>query len=261
LLDSIKTNVLKIIYTYSTDVLQAKNMSLPIIMTGTIIPNAISTKHVDLEDRRKEYLENIHFYSKFSTVFFLENSSYDLLSDPDFNIKNVHLRKFKPSLYAEKGKGFQEFEMIDSWIKTEKNLPERWIKVTGRYKFLNFQQLLSDCEKNPYYDLIADRNYFFKLCHTHIFCVNSNFYKTTFLGLYNHCDDRVFNALELVVEREVTQHMSSFRIFSVEPELVGISGTLGTDLKVSSIVYNFRKIARAINYKLDPKSIWYRRWY
>ncbi|MBK6799323.1 MAG: hypothetical protein IPG76_21700 [Acidobacteria bacterium] len=40
------------------------------------------------------------------------------------------IRKFPLSASREKGKGYQEFEMLDSWIISEFDIPGRWIKIT-----------------------------------------------------------------------------------------------------------------------------------
>jgi hypothetical protein len=108
--------------------------NLSIVLTGTIIPNTtLHTQYVDPEARRQDYLNAIHFYRNFAPVYFLENSSYDLKGDRAFQaIPKVTVHQFNASSPA-RGKGFQEFEMLDQWIAIEPNLPKRWVKITGRY--------------------------------------------------------------------------------------------------------------------------------
>jgi hypothetical protein len=45
----------------------------------------------------------------------LENSTHALESDPAFQpADGFHVRHFPPSAHPERGKGFQEFEMLDA---------------------------------------------------------------------------------------------------------------------------------------------------
>lgn len=126
------------------------NTEIPIVLTGTIIPNTnIRMKHLDAEKRRKEYLNCINYYRNFAPVYFLENSSYPVEEDLEFtSIPNVEIRKFPVSSFPEKGRGFQEFEMIDSFIKNEKNIPNKFLKITGRYFYTNIKDILNECYQN-----------------------------------------------------------------------------------------------------------------
>ena len=58
---------------------------IPIVLTGTIVPNAIKTVHRNWKVRRNEYLEAITYYKKFSKVYFIENSHYDISHDSEFS--------------------------------------------------------------------------------------------------------------------------------------------------------------------------------
>ena len=111
---------------------------LAIVLTGTIVPSAPFTVHNDPRIRRREYLEAIRFYSEFAPVYFLENSPYPLGDDAEFNqFPNVRLRQRPLSTKPERGKGYQEFEMIDGWLLNEPQPPRRWVKITGRYLYRN----------------------------------------------------------------------------------------------------------------------------
>ena len=96
-----------------------------IVLTGTIVPNSNFTTYTNPQVRRAEYLAAIHYYSGFAPVYFLENSAYDLASDPEFiSSEDVAIRKFPVSKFAERGKGFQEFEMLDAWLN-QKSILQR----------------------------------------------------------------------------------------------------------------------------------------
>ena len=91
--------------------------TIPLVLTATIVPNDALGSHVDWQMRRREYLAALEFYRAASTVYFLENSSYDLLADRDFcELEGVALRKFEPSPDTQYGKGYLEFELPGSLV-------------------------------------------------------------------------------------------------------------------------------------------------
>ena len=207
-----------------------------IVLTATIIPNAILTEHSDFMQRRTEYLKAIDFYQRFADVYFLENSSYDLASDAEFSkYKNVHIRKFPISGYPQKGKGFQEFEMLDAWLSAEVSPPSHWIKVTGRYIVQNFSEILQDCSDNKEDELIIERKFFrSKFTRTDIFCVKSSFYRSHLLGAYKHCNDASRRYIEHVVSAKI-KNLDHVRVFGVTPLIARISGSTGKAYKITLI--------------------------
>ncbi|HEX5398089.1 MAG TPA: hypothetical protein VFY06_03470, partial [Verrucomicrobiae bacterium] len=99
---------------------------LPIVLTATIIPNAPGAVAVDPQTRLAEYLRVAQFCRQFAPVFFLENSSYPLERHPEFaESPRFRVRRFPPSASPERGKGFQEFEMLDAWLASEPQPPAR----------------------------------------------------------------------------------------------------------------------------------------
>jgi hypothetical protein len=92
--------------------------TLPIVLTATIYPRAIMTVHLTASERRLEYLNAVKYYTKFSHVYLLENSGFNFKDDLDFcSCENVTYIQLEPSNEFNKGKGFQEFEMLDNWFK------------------------------------------------------------------------------------------------------------------------------------------------
>ena len=207
-----------------------------IVLTATIIPNAILTEHSDFMQRRAEYLKAIDFYQRFADVYFLENSSYDLASDAEFSkYKNVHIRKFPISGYPQKGKGFQEFEMLDAWLSAEVSPPSHWIKVTGRYIVQNFSEILQDCSDSKEDELMIERKFFHsKFARTDIFCVRSSFYQSHLLGAYQHCNDASRRYIEHVISSKI-KNLEHVRVFGVTPLIVRISGSTGRAYKITPI--------------------------
>ena len=229
------------------------NDNIAVVLTATIIPNAILTEHSDFHQRRGEYLKAIELYQKYASVYFLENSAYDLLSDKEFfKYKNVFIRKFSPSKYIAKGKGYQEFEMLDNWLNTETSVPTRWIKITGRYIVSNFDKIFSECidEKNSSI-VIEQKKHPSTTALTDIFYVKSDFYKRRLLGAYVYSDDAVNKYIEHVI-RERLQQTDDFRLFREMPLIMGVSGSTG-DLLSITLKKKIRRIIGNILYIFNDK--------
>ena len=227
-----------------------------IVLTATIIPNSIYVEHQDHQQRRSEYLQAIDYYARFGEVFVLENSSYDILNDPDFQIHpNVHLRKFPQSQAFERGKGYQEFEMIDRWISEESHPFSRFIKITGRYIAQNFEEVFLDCLQEQQYDVIIEQKTGRPIAHTCLFYVTKSFYVDHFLGLYKSCNDPQGIWIEHVI-RDRLNTLDNFRTFKHMPLITGVSGssmnlnkiTLSKKVKyyLRSFIHRFYKKYRII---------------
>jgi len=200
---------------------------IPIVLTGTIIPKAIKTVHRDWEMRRREYLDAIKYYKKFSKVYFLENSSYDLSDDPEFACnENFQYLQFHPSTEFERGKGYQEFQKLDNFVKH--NLKEDcFVKVTGRYIYKNFGDLFSFLFRNKCkYDLIIDSFIRLKTAHTSLFYVPKNVYLTQLQGLYLEMNDSEGVWAEHIIYRAL-KNIGSYTFFPKLPILNAISGSTG----------------------------------
>lgn len=231
---------------------------IAIVLTGTIIPNADFTVYADPQIRRSEYLQAVRFYRQFAPVWFLENSSWDLLSDSEFtSIPDLRLRKFPLSRFPERGKGYQEFEMLDRWLACEAP-PRRWIKVTGRYIYRNFEAVLNDCCNFSTARLLIDQQARAQVSRSAIFCIDTEFYQEYLRGLYQQCDDQSGAWIERVLyQRLLNCPASEVHMFSVEPWLAGISGSLGVSLERKLLRHRAKQLLRRINFAVDRSRIWY----
>jgi hypothetical protein len=234
------------------------NSSVAIVLTGTIVPNTTAQlKHRDPSQRKEEYLTAINFYNKFAPVYFLENSEYPLLDDEDFqHLPNTFLRKFPISNFPEKGRGFQEFEMLDDWLTNEKNAPTKWLKITGRYIYNNIQDILSECNSNLQADLIINQYKFSGFADPAIFYIDSAYYHSQIFGLYRECDDATGWFIEKALYRMLhpidANICQRFRTNLVCSGLAGVSGQkIQSDWR-----NNINQVISPINYLLDRKYIW-----
>jgi hypothetical protein len=232
--------------------------SIAIVLTGTIIPNTThQLQHLDPQIRRSEYLAAISFYNKLAPVYFLENSSYPLLEDEEFtNLPNTFIRKFPISNFPEKGRGFQEFEMLDAWMQSESNAPKQWLKITGRYIYENVQDILNECTGNSLVEIIINQYRFSGYVDPAIFCISSVFYQNNISKLYHECDDqhgwfieKVLYKLLQPVEYRICQRFKNSLICS------GIAGFSGQKIQGDWRSYINRQIS-PINYLFDRKYIW-----
>ena len=190
---------------------------VPLVLTATIIPNGIATKDSDWRARREQYLRAIAYYRQFSKVYFVENSQYDLSSDTEFQCNcGCVLVKYPGSDSPEKGKGYQEFEMLDAFVKSGL-IEDCFVKITGRYIYSNFPRLFSRvCAMRHRYDLIIDSSVTRKKALTSLFYVKRGLYGSCFAGCYRHMDDRMGIWAEHVVYRAAA-NVRAATFFPVTP--------------------------------------------
>lgn len=230
---------------------------ISIVLTGTIIPNTTNVTHNNVDQRREEYLDCIRYYMQFGKVYFLENSTYDVSSDPFFSDPGFELIKIKPSDYFHRGKGFQEFEMIDSWVHSGVELPSKWIKVTGRYKYMQFHRIIDDVQRREQ-SFVIDQFHKSKTAFTGLFYTTMDFYKSNMMGIYAECNDATGDWIEKVLYKKLrTVEQKEYRCFSIEPLISGISGTTGrpygNDLK-----HQIKRIMRKVNLVFNNKMLYWR---
>jgi len=86
-------------------------MKLPLVITGTIMPQSNFVHITDWRLRREQYLDALRFFCESNAVFFLENSAYEIQGDSGFDLKNLTVVKLRDSENCyELGKGHQEFK-------------------------------------------------------------------------------------------------------------------------------------------------------
>jgi len=220
---------------------------IPIVLTGTIIPNDLKTTHSDWKIRRREYLDAIKYYKKFSKVYFLENSDYELSSDTEFaSSERFQCFKFKASKQFKRGKGYQEFQMLDEFVKQKLN-DDWFVKVTGRYIYENFDEIFSFIlEDKCKYDLIIDAFIRPRIALTSLFYVKKNVYLQCFQKSYLEMNDSEGVYAEHVIYRALNK-LCSYTFFSKLPILNAITGTRGlkitmNDCSVKSRIKNMQRI-------------------
>lgn len=206
---------------------------IPIVLTGTIVPNTIKTVHCNWKVRRNEYLDAIRYYKKFSKVYFIENSDYDLSHDSEFsNNEKFQCFKFEVSKEFKRGKGYQEFQMLDEFVKYKLN-EECFVKVTGRYIYKNFDEIFSFFRRNKYkYDLIIDAFIRSRRAYTSLFYTPKDMYLLRLQDLYLEMDDSKGIWAEYVIYSAL-KNIRSYTFLPKVPILNVIQGSTGKKITVN----------------------------
>ena len=235
--------------------------SIPIVLTGTIIPNGISGVCItcDPAQRRAEYLENIGFYRKIAPVYFLENSSYPIETDPDFQESpDFFVRRLPHSDAPQRGKGYQEFEMMDRWLQAERNPPSRWLKISGRYRVRNTDALLSTYALRRPTGMIIDQSIRSSFARTFVFLVTTDYYQRHVRGLYEHCDDDKGDWIERVLYRALRDDPArDYEFFGTQPDVTAIQGSTGAKIGYTPISLLVRHMFRRANRLFDRRYLRY----
>ena len=222
-----------------------------LLITGTIVPNSNYVAHTNVKARRDEYFASLVFYREQfpeNRIFFLENSIYDFNTDVEFqqlfSDKKITLLKFSVSDKFNQGKGYQEFEMLDSAVSQLSDTYDSFIKITGRYKVLNLKKLIS----TKTLGLVADMHKKYKVVQTNVFYVSKSFYINYIKGLYLKVDDSKGVFIEKVVYEKIMSESLAKQVslFSYNPIIIGVSGSYGGTLNRNKLKMKIRNIERKI---------------
>lgn len=223
-------------------------------LTGTIVPATSDVSRSDVGLRLADYKAAIEFYLQTTDVpvVFAENSNYDLTADADFDRFCDHPRfrllRVPPHPDVSKGKGFQEFHMLDRVVESGL-LGTRFAKVTGRYLVHNAAALIDRSEAPLHIDLHRRM----KVALTGFFIADTEIHRRFFHGLYADADDRQLRYIEHVLydrianEPELTKCTS---LLPLNPEYEGVSGSYGDSLRRHPFKMKLRSIERMVNRSL-----------
>jgi len=234
---------------------------IPVVLTATVTPNVTGAAASDPGTRLAEYRRVVEYCQQFAPVFFLENSSYPLERHPEFAASpRLRIRRFAPSKSPERGKGFQEFEMLDAWLASEPEPPARWLKITGRYQLLNLATLLADCRQDPDRPLLMDQLYWQHWARTYVFCARSTFYQAQLRGQYRECDDR--QGGNRYIERVLFRHLAprpaaDVQLFKTQPRLQAVAGTDGATYPTGQLQWTVKQCLRRLNRLVNRRYLLY----
>ena len=224
---------------------------IPILLTATIIPNSVYTEYLDINKRKKDYINSINYYKKFSTVYFIENSGYSISDDIDFprDINIIYITIFNNNSGDwERGKGYQEFRMIDEFVNTF--LKENtFIKITGRYIFNNFDILYKQIIKSKKINLnIVLIDLYEKLgkCNSQIFYISKKNYLKYINGCYLDMNDSEGIWAEHVIYNRI-KGMDSYYRFDRLPITKVISGSSAKKYRINLLRIILSNLIRSLS--------------
>lgn len=201
---------------------------LPLVITGTIVPQSSFVHITDWRQRRDQYLQSLAYFCARDRVFFLENSAYEIESDPGFALPGLSVVKLRDSeSAAELGKGYQEFRMLDEFLDRA-DAPARFMKLSGRRTLKQidaFQQRYA-ASRTQWFDLWQNDGF----ADTTFFCCDLDFYRRHLRGLYRQADDARGEIIEKIVYRALAD-VPGVRFHPFTPLYEGQHGTSGNPLK------------------------------
>jgi hypothetical protein len=220
-----------------------------LIITATITPNSNFISHANPKERRTEYLEVLKYYiTNYSgDIYFTENSAYNFDDDEAFqNLfkqKNVFFLNFQKSTEIEKGKGYQEFKVLDELVSKLENKYDEFIKVTGRYLVTNFNTLAKQENKG----IIIDRHEIKKVAITSFFKCNMDIYQSLIKNSYKEVNDAQGIFIEHIIYKRLKNvDLGKIDLFIKTPLFKGVSGSYGGSLNRHQLKIKLINIERAL---------------
>lgn len=148
-----------------------------------------------------------------------------------------------PSENPEKGKGFQEFEMLDNVVEQLGDDYESFVKITGRYRVPNVAQLVT----SPPSGIRIDRHRKMKVAITGFFHCRVDFYQKHLSGIFREADDEKGVFIEHVLYRKLAQLPGDdVQLFHQNPEYRGVSGSHGNSMQRHPLKMKVRNTERRL---------------
>lgn len=97
-----------------------------------------------------------------------------------------------------------------------------------------------------------------KRARTYIFCVDTDFYRQTIEGAFRDCSDENGFWIEEVVYKILSRlNQETISTFSVDPDLIAVSGSTGITFHSPGYKKIIKSILRKANRLIDMKYLWY----
>ncbi len=224
-----------------------------ICLTGTIVPNASHVARNDVQQRAGDYIGAIEFYLNHTEfpIIFAENSDYDIEADGRFGkfmrMSRFRIMRIAPHPNVIKGKGFQEFYMLDRVVES---LPENTLlmKITGRYTVRNIAGIASQLTEGITIDLHRKM----KIAITGLFAVSAAVYRKHITGIFAEADDSKGRFIEHVLYDRIhtTDLLSHCALLPANPQYEGVSGSHGASMGRNKYKMMVRRVERMLSRKM-----------
>lgn len=232
-------------------------MSL-LIITSTVNVNSGLTVLVDPKIRLKQYIDSIVFYlnsSKIDKIIVCDNSGFDysgikkIVELSAISNKKIEFLNFygTVSKIQESGKGYGEGEIISFVFKNSEIFTQQgdkaFLKVTGRLKIINIDEILNHLKPNVNYFNAVNLNPFVNLkkVDTRFYQCTKDTFKCFFEDSYKNVNDKKGFFLEHVYYSNLFENNIEFKNFKILPRFSGISGSTGITYNTSKISFSIRQ--------------------
>lgn len=220
-----------------------------IIITATINPSGPFVAQTDPKTRLAEYEEALAFYTELPyDIYFVENSGFDFEQSPYFaelqKSDRVTFWSIGASGHSGRGKGYQEFEMLDQAVDKLNAAYRSFVKISGRYVVRNAKQLIAEGVRG----IRIDRHRKNKVAITGFFHSTLDFYKIYLRNLYLLVDDPNGLYIEHVLYRQLAalQHRKWVELFRQNPDYHGVSGSHGNTMRRNPLKMRLRNVERRL---------------
>jgi hypothetical protein len=241
-----------------------------VLLTATVSPPAgvPALSITDPEERYKEYITAFEFYlNKMSQgidgLLFIENSGADISEFREIASRREFYNRVECLSFLDResasghGRAYGEFRIIDYAMRAssfvrEYNRAIVW-KVSGRYKIINIERLISSTPKNC--DFVCNcRNLPIRWVDMYLIGWNRRGYEACIDGVYSLLDEEKIRVPPEIVWRDrvdaAARHLRVVRRFRVVPIISGRRGFDGTEY--DGLRYRLKTRARAFALRFLP---------
>ena len=227
-----------------------------LIIPSSVHASARYTVLLDPEERARQYMDSISWYlrdTSLKKIIICDNTGYSYpLSLYELAViyrKEIELLSFNGDSTAVErhGKGYGEGEIMEYVMAHSRllNTVEGFIKITGRLKVVNIDQIIQSINPSENYfmpiSLLRPRFMVPRAARScvevRVYYVTREFFRTALLTAYKTVRDDETFFLEHAYYRAIAQWPSfkaSVKCFSIAPEITGISGSNGWVFKERS---------------------------
>ncbi|HEY5369706.1 MAG TPA: hypothetical protein VIJ75_12010 [Hanamia sp.] len=218
-------------------------MKRVILLTATIEPvrDMIFTKLVDVDLRRKQYIDAIEFYLKMTDacILFIENSGTDI---SNFFIGNINYSRLEFLTYLESediknlGKGFGEMRILEHAFKESKFIKNADFiyKITGRLIVKNINSFLKMAIKD-HSEIIAIVDFKREFTFSNFFIFTPQFFMKFFISYKLVIDDKKNLFFEHALTYAICDLINcngKIEFLNLLPQIKGYSGTSNKKIKI-----------------------------
>lgn len=237
-----------------------KNNMFSLLLTGCIYPVKGSYRLTVIQpcERKQQYLEALKFYiskTKTQNIVYCDSSGapmeQELYELSQTCGKNFEWLSFLGNQEAVKeyGKGYGEGEILEYVLKNSEIIQDSdyIIKVTGRLQVINLNHIIFFTSKS--YNYFSYRGHIgeYPFVETRFFMVKKSDF-AALIDCYKEVNDKKRFYLEHAIALKLEQLKISYMDFPLLPDIRGISGTNGTEYKMSDIAMLVKSVYKLGKY-------------